>query len=132
VSYRIALAGEAQTIAETLIKSCAIEMASCVLGEQSKKKLERVQLSNNTVKRRIQYLPTHTEKELLSRFKCSFALPLQLDESTDLSGLAVLLVFVRYLFQNKIEENVLLCKSFKSCATGEEIFKVINSLHDRT
>jgi hypothetical protein len=38
-----------------------------------------------------------------------------------------LLVFVRYLFQNTIEENLLLCKSLKSRATGEEIFKVINS-----
>jgi hypothetical protein len=43
------------------------------------------------------------------------------------SGLAVLLLFVRYLFQNKIEENVLLCKCLKSRSTGEEIFKVINS-----
>jgi hypothetical protein len=39
VSYRTALAGEVHTIAETLIKPCAIEMAPCVLGQQSKKKL---------------------------------------------------------------------------------------------
>jgi hypothetical protein len=98
-----------------------------VLGEQSKKKLETVQLSYHTVKRRIQDLSTDIGKELVSRLKCSFAFSLQLDESTDVSGLAVLLVFVRYLFQNKVEENLLLCKSLKSGATGEEIFKIINS-----
>jgi hypothetical protein len=123
----MALAGEAHTIAETLIKPCAIEMAICVLGEQSKKKLERVQLYNNTVKRRIQDFLTDIEKELVSRRKCGFAFSLQLDESTDVSGLAAFLMFVRYLFQNKIEDNLLLCKSLKSLATGEEIFKVINS-----
>jgi hypothetical protein len=43
------------------------------------------------------------------------------------SGLAVLPVFVRCLFQNKIKEDFLPCKSLKSRATREEIFKVINS-----
>jgi hypothetical protein len=52
---------------------------------------------------------------------------LQLDKSTDVSGIAVLLVFVRYMFHNKIDENLLLCKSLKSHTTGERIFKVINS-----
>jgi hypothetical protein len=62
VSYRIALAGEAHTFAETLIKLCAVEMAS-VLGEQSKKKLDTVQLSNNAVKRRIEDLSAYIEKQ---------------------------------------------------------------------
>jgi hypothetical protein len=127
VSCRIALAGEAHTIAETLTKPCAIEMSACVLGEQLKKRLERVQLSNNTVKGRIQDLSTDIEKELASRLQCSFAFSLQLDESTHVSGLAVLLVFVRYLFQNEIEEDLLPCKSLKSRVTGEGIFKVINN-----
>jgi hypothetical protein len=80
-------------------------MIVCVLGEQSKEKLETVQLYNNIVKRRIQDLSTDIEKELVSRLKCCFAFSLQIDESTDVLGLAVLLVFVRYLFQNEIEEN---------------------------
>jgi len=53
VSYRIALAGEAHTVAETLLKQCAVQMAPCVHGEQTKKKLETGHLSNNTVKPRI-------------------------------------------------------------------------------
>jgi hypothetical protein len=43
----IALAG-AHTTAETLLKLCAVEMATCELSEQSRKKLATIQLSNNT------------------------------------------------------------------------------------
>jgi hypothetical protein len=61
------------------------------------------------------------------RYISSFAFSLQLEETTDVSGLAVLLVFIRYLFQNKIEETLLLCKSHECRVTGEEIFNVTNS-----
>lgn len=46
MSYRIALAGEAHTVAETLLKKSAVEVAPCVLGEETRKKLETGQLSN--------------------------------------------------------------------------------------
>jgi hypothetical protein len=38
LGYQIALPGEAHRVAETKIKPCAVEMADCVLDEQSKKK----------------------------------------------------------------------------------------------
>jgi hypothetical protein len=38
---------------ETPIKPNAVEMATCVLGEESKKELETIQLLNNAVKCRI-------------------------------------------------------------------------------
>jgi hypothetical protein len=50
VGCRIALVGEMYTFWETLIKRCAVEMATCAHGVQSKKKLGTVQLSSNTVK----------------------------------------------------------------------------------
>jgi hypothetical protein len=46
----MALAGEAHTVAETLLKQPAVERTPCVIGEQTKKKLETGQLSNYTVK----------------------------------------------------------------------------------
>jgi hypothetical protein len=39
--------------------------------------------------------------------KNQIAFLLQLDESTDKSGLAVILVFAHYLFQNKTEYDIL-------------------------
>jgi galactokinase len=73
VSYRIELIREARTFVETLIQPCAVEMATFVLGEQSKKDLETVQLSNNTAKRHIQDLSSDTKKQLVSQLVSSFA-----------------------------------------------------------
>uniref|UniRef100_A0A452HXJ8 DUF4371 domain-containing protein n=1 Tax=Gopherus agassizii TaxID=38772 RepID=A0A452HXJ8_9SAUR len=47
--------------------------------------------------------------------------------STDISGLAVLPVFVQKRFNNIIEEDLLLCESLQSNMTGEEIFNYINN-----
>uniref|UniRef100_A0A674KES1 BED-type domain-containing protein n=1 Tax=Terrapene triunguis TaxID=2587831 RepID=A0A674KES1_9SAUR len=127
VSYRIALAREAHTIGETLIKPCAKDIVMCMLSEQSGKNVDAVQLSNNTVARHIKDLVDDIEKELVCQLKICHEYSLQLDESTDVSGLAVLLVFVRYRFNNIIEEDLLLCESLQSNTTGEEILNCINN-----
>jgi hypothetical protein len=54
-----------------------------------------VQLSNNTVARRIQDLCNHIEDALLCRLRNCHEYSLQLDESTDVSGLAVLLILLQ-------------------------------------
>lgn len=40
--YRTELAGQARTITENLIKRYAVELATCVLGEESKEELATV------------------------------------------------------------------------------------------
>ena len=98
-----------------------------MFDEQYSKKIDAVQLSNSTVARRIKDLAADIEEELVCRLKICDGFSLQLDESADVSGLAVLLVFVRYRFNKSIEEDLLLCESLQSNATGEEIFNCINS-----
>jgi hypothetical protein len=53
VRYRVVPAEAAQTVSETLIKPCAVEMVPGVFGERSTEKPETVHLSNNTIKRLI-------------------------------------------------------------------------------
>ncbi|KAJ8877700.1 hypothetical protein PR048_022155 [Dryococelus australis] len=84
-SYLVARSGEAHTIAETLIKPCTIYIVECMFDEKT------VQLS-------LQHSFVHdmvgdVKETLVSCIKCTkFAL--QTDESTDVTGLALLMVFV--------------------------------------
>uniref|UniRef100_K7FH88 BED-type domain-containing protein n=1 Tax=Pelodiscus sinensis TaxID=13735 RepID=K7FH88_PELSI len=126
VSYCISLAEEAHTIGESLIKPCAKDIVMCMLDQESSKKVEAVPLSNNTVTRRIHDLAADIEKELIFQLHfCDYAL--QLDESTDVAGLAVLLVFVRYDFNSSIEDDLLLCEFLQTNTTGENTFNCINN-----
>ena len=127
LSYRIARAGKPHTIAENLIKPCIADIVSCVLGEDAAKKVAAVQCSNNIISDRIHKISYHIEDELICRLKESEMFALQLDESTDVAGLSILLVFVRYLFEGSIEEDLFLCTPLETNTTGEEIFKVIDN-----
>uniref|UniRef100_K7FW21 DUF4371 domain-containing protein n=1 Tax=Pelodiscus sinensis TaxID=13735 RepID=K7FW21_PELSI len=126
VSYRISLAKAAHTIGESLIKPCAKDVM-CMLDQESSKKVEAVPLSNNTVTRRIHDLVADIEKKLIFRLHLCDAYALQLDESTDVAGRAVLLVFIRYYFNSSIEEDLLLCEFLQTNTTGENIFNCINN-----
>src|SRR5690606_32884897 len=107
---RIAQPGEAHTIAEKLIKPRVADIAQCMLDEKSAKYLSTVPLSNDTVSRRIDDLAGFVKEELVSCLGHNkFAL--QMDESTDVAGLAILLVIVAYPYQDSLEEDLLMCAS---------------------
>ncbi|CAG5047553.1 unnamed protein product [Parnassius apollo] len=127
LSYKIARAGKPHTIAEDLIKPCMTEIVTCVLGEEAAKKVSAVQCSNNVISDRIHKISDHIQDELISRLKTSEMFAMQLDESTDVVGLSILLVFVRYPFGGSIEEDLFLCTPLETNTTEEEIFKVIDS-----
>lgn len=125
VNCRIAQKGEAHTIGETIIKPCLIDIATCMLNEKSAIHLSTIPLSNHTVARRIADLATCVEKTLVSIIKYrKFAL--QMDESTDVAGLAILLVFVRYENMHSFEEYLLFCRPLLSNTTGVQIFGLLD------
>ncbi|GBP74547.1 Zinc finger BED domain-containing protein 5 [Eumeta japonica] len=125
VSYRIAQAGEAHTIAENSIKPCVLDITKCMLDEKFAKHLSTVPLSNDTVPRWIHDLASYVKLELVTRLqKTRFAL--QMDESTDIAGLAILLVIVRYPYESSFEEDMLMCSPLPTNAIGVEIFNKIN------
>ncbi|GBP32892.1 Zinc finger BED domain-containing protein 5 [Eumeta japonica] len=125
VSYRIEQAGEAHSIAENLIKPCVLDITKCMLDEKSAKHLSTVPLSNDTVSRRIHDLVSYVKQKLVTRLqKTRFAL--QMDESTDVASLAILLVIVRYACESTFEEDMLMGSPLPTNTIGEEIFNKIN------
>ena len=55
VALQIAKQKKPHTIGETLIKPCASKMVELVLGDESRKKLDTILLSDNTIARRIRH-----------------------------------------------------------------------------
>jgi len=54
IALRIAKNKKPHTIGENLIKPCIIDAVKLVLGEQHVEKINKISLSNNTIKNRIE------------------------------------------------------------------------------
>ncbi|KAI7789743.1 putative zinc finger BED domain-containing protein 5-like [Triplophysa rosa] len=126
VCYRVAKTGKSHTIVENLILPAAADIAGIMLGEKAKQTIQKMPSSDNTVSRRIADMAEDVLKQLLLCIKSSEFYPLQIDESTDVAGLAQLRAYVRYIYDGSVMEDILFCKPLEGRATGEEIFKVLD------
>jgi 3-deoxy-D-manno-octulosonic acid (KDO) 8-phosphate synthase len=126
VSYQVAKALEAHTIAENMIGPCIKDVVRCMLGEKTAKKTDIVPFPNNTLSRRINDISSYVETTVVQRVKKSQYYAPQLAESTDVANLAILLVFVRYINEDT-EEELLFCRPLKERTTGEDIFNLTNA-----
>lgn len=127
ISLQVAKKKVAHTMAEDLIKPAAIHMARLLCGEEVAKKFMSVPLSDNTVLDRIVDMSTDVKGQVVARMKESKKFSLQLDESTDVSKNAQLMVFSRYEGHEDIEEEFLFCAPFETVTTGAEIFGLVDN-----
>jgi hypothetical protein len=72
---------------------------------------------------------SYVETTVVQRVKKSQYYALQLDESTDVANLAILLVFVRYINEDTgiTEEELLFCRPLKERTTGEDTSNLTNA-----
>ena len=120
------IACEAHTFAENLIKPCMLDAMKILQGKSGYHKPENLPLSNNAVSRRLDYMGLYIKSELCSRLQQVNFFCLQIDESTVVVGLAVLLAFVCYFYDADIQD-MFLCKTLPTSTTEEEIFEISNS-----
>ena len=105
VFLMIAKQKKAHTIGENLVLLTAKVMVR-VFRDESVKKLNSTSLSNNTVQRRIEKMLVDILQQMISdicRSESGFAI--QLDESTDVTNCAQLLIFVRYVGKEGIKKS---------------------------
>ena len=74
-------------------------------------------------------LPCHwiSKEQLVSSIKQGGKYSVQIDESTDISGYAQLLVYVRYLGESTSEEEFLFCRALETITRGNDIFALVDS-----
>ena len=99
-SYEIALLvaknKKPHAIAEKLILPVATVLVKHVIDDEAVSKLNSVLVSNNTIQQRITEMSTDIKELVITKVQGSkYGFAIQLDESTDVSNCAQLLVYVR-------------------------------------
>ncbi|XP_068235792.1 zinc finger BED domain-containing protein 5-like [Palaemon carinicauda] len=69
VSLLIAKTGKAHSIGETLVKPAAKIMTEIILGEKASKEINKIPLSNDTVKKRITSMAENVKVQLVSQLQ---------------------------------------------------------------
>jgi hypothetical protein len=98
-----------------------------MMGSDYLIKLQPLSLSNDTIRQRIQDMAYDILSQAVDEIKsCPNGMfSIQLDESTDVTNLAQLLVCVRYVYNDDRKTEFLLCKSLE-ITTTTDIFKVVS------
>ncbi|XP_014782252.1 zinc finger BED domain-containing protein 5 [Octopus bimaculoides] len=98
-----------------------------MFGEDAASELNKIPLSDNTISRHIQDMTGDIECNIKSKILKHKLFALQVDESTDITGKAQLLVFVRFINDEAIVEDFLCCKELPETRKGQNVFDVLNS-----
>lgn len=112
------------------VKKCLL-IASDKLCPEATKKFEKVSLNRMTIQRRIQQLNEDLENQVKSAASNFQYFSLAVDESTDRTSVAQLLVFVRGIDENfHVTEELLGMFSMKGQTTGSELLSSLMHLCD--
>jgi len=84
--------------------------------------IRKIPLSNDIVANRISEINKDQLDQLIGRIKESPKFSIQLDETTDDTKLAQLLVYIRYVYNVRIEEEFLFCRTLTEHTKGKDIY----------
>ena len=110
IALHVAKAKKAHMIGETLLKPCILESVKLMLGEKASQTMKQISLSNDTIKSRIHDMSENIKSKVISKINSSPVFALQLDETTDVSNLSQLLVYIKYVADDRINEKFLFCQ----------------------
>ena len=135
-AYLIAKSKKAHSIGEDLIKPCLVEVAEIMSGNEAASNLNKVSMSDNTIKRRIEDMSSDILAQIMHGIKNStFPKALQLDESTDIGCICQLLLFVRYVQKKKtkfeVKEEFLFCESLQIAAAATDAMHLIKAFFEK-
>ena len=69
--------------------------------------------------------------QVVEEVRSSPLFSLQLDESTDISSCAQLLVYARYIFENNVKVQYLFSEPLSTTCRGEDVFKIVKDFFEK-
>jgi zinc finger BED domain-containing protein 5/7/8/9 len=128
VAQLLAKRKKAHTEAESIIAPALAIIVETMLGSDAAAKVKKVPLSNDTISRRIMDISSDLQDQIGDHFKTSEIKlwALQVDESTDISGKAQLLAFIRFIKDGKFVNEFLFCRSLTGTTKGNDIYNMVN------
>lgn len=126
IALLIAREKKPHTIGETLVKPCILSSVQKVIGDEESNKLKQMSLSDKNVKRRNDDMAADVKTQLISLLHKFTYFSLQCDESTDVSQCAQLMVYCRFINENKLCEELLFCKKLEETYKGSDVFKLMD------
>lgn len=126
VAFMIAKSKKPYTIAEELILPAAIKICEIIHSDKIANPLKSIPISNDSINRRIDSMGYNIKSKLITRIKQSTYFAIQLDESTDITNYAKLMVFVRYAHNFEIYDDLLFLGEFLTTTKGIDIFLKVN------
>jgi len=115
------------TIAESLILPALQAVTRLMLGAEAEKEITKIPLSNSTISRRITVMSKDIEENVQEKLQNTSYFALQVDESTDISGKAQLLAFIRFVNDDDITENFFCCKELPETTKGQDVFNTMTA-----
>lgn len=118
------------TVSE-VFKECIVETGKVICPEKVET-FEKIPLSNDTNTRRTELMADIVKEELLEKIKKARNISLAIDESTDVTDMAQLAMFVRFLDEdtNTFREELLAVLPLPGTTKGEDIFNAIQRFFD--
>lgn len=126
VAEIVAQQSKPHTVAEKLIMPACIAIVKTMLGSDAADEIQKVPMSDNTMSRRIDDMSKDIESNVTDRVKRAGMFALQVDESTDVSGKAQLLLYIRFVDEGQIIEQFFCCEELTETTTGQNIFDCVN------
>ncbi|XP_063786022.1 zinc finger BED domain-containing protein 5-like [Pseudophryne corroboree] len=127
VSYWIAKTGKPHNIGESFFLPCAKEMVCIMLGENAATQLDLIPLSNDTIARRIHSMARDVTEQVTNMVKQSAFFAIQIDETTDVSGSAQMLTYIKFENNENLHEEFFFCQPLPQRATGEQLFSLLDT-----
>ncbi|GFX15365.1 SCAN domain-containing protein 3 [Trichonephila clavipes] len=126
IAELIAVNLKPHNLAEEIILPACRKIVKTMIGGSADIDICKIPLSNDTIHRRIKDMSENIEQNTAKTLANSnFAL--QVDETTDITGNAQLIAFVRFIHENDIINQFLCCRELPDFTTGKHIFQVISS-----